>query len=153
MRDENFNRDDYYLRIAKEIATGGTCLRRNYGAVVVKDNRIVSTGYTGAPTGTPNCSTSKKCLREELNIPSGQCYELCRSIHAELNAIINSEPMKLKDSTLYLCGIDAKTNDALDVSLPCKMCERAILNANIKEIVYWDNGIIKHKQCSEFENV
>lgn len=135
MRDKNFNRDDYYLRIAEVVASAGTCVRRNYGAVIVKDNRIVSVGYTGSPSGTVNCCDTGKCKRQEMNIPSGQRYELCKSVHAEQNAIINGNPLQMKGATLYLCGIDAETNMVLPKSQPCEMCKRAIINAGISTVV------------------
>lgn len=135
MRDKSFNRDMYYIKITEVVASAGTCLRRNYGAVIVKNNRIISCGYTGTPNNCDNCCDIGKCKRVELNIPSGERYELCRSVHAEQNAIINGDPLQMKDATLYLCGIDASTNKILNVSEPCLMCKRAIINAGISNVV------------------
>lgn len=146
MRNIEFNRHDYYLRIAEVVASAGTCIRRNYGAVIVKDNRIVSVGYTGAPSGTPNCCDIGECERQKQNIPSGQRYELCRSVHAEQNAVINGNPLQMKGATLYLCGIDAQTNEVLPKSEPCDMCQRTIINSGISEIISRENGEIKIKR-------
>lgn len=131
------NKDQYYLNIAKEVARRGTCLRRNYGAVIVKNDEIISTGYTGAPRGSENCCDIGTCKREELNIPSGERYELCRSVHAEANAIISASRKEMIGSTLYLVGIDAKTGEIVsgDQADCCKMCRRLVINAGISEVV------------------
>lgn len=125
---------DYYLNIALDVASRGTCLRRNYGAVIVKDDAIVSTGYTGAPRGLPNCCDRGVCEREEQGIPSGERYELCRSVHAEMNAIINAGREKTLGATLYLAGYDVTTGQLLDAQ-PCFLCKRIILNAGIYKVV------------------
>ncbi len=132
------NRTDkinYYLDIAQTVAQRSTCLRRKYGAVIVKNDEIISTGYNGAPRGCTNCSDLGKCKREELNIPSGERYELCRSVHAEQNAIISASRRDMQGATLYLAGIDAKTNKVLDVAEPCSLCKRFILNSGITHVV------------------
>ena len=136
MRTDKIN---YYLDIAEVILERGTCIRRNYGAVIVKNDEIVSTGYTGAPRGRVNCTDIKSCMREKLNIPSGQRYELCRSVHAEQNAIISASRKDLLDSTLYLAGKDYKTGDYVKNATPCELCKRFIINAGIKEIVIRDD--------------
>lgn len=128
------NKLDYYLDIAEDVATRGTCLRRNYGAVIVKNDEIIATGYTGAPRGEINCCDKGTCKREELNVPSGERYELCRSVHAEMNAIISASRSEMLGATLYLAGIDAKTDKLIDAA-PCKMCSRLIRNAGITTIV------------------
>lgn len=125
---------DYYLNIAMDVASRGTCLRRNYGAVIVKDDAIVSTGYTGAPRGLPNCCDLEVCEREEQGIPSGQRYEMCRSVHAEMNAIINAGRDKTLGATLYLAGYEVKSGKLLDAE-PCFLCKRIILNAGIYKVV------------------
>ena len=84
------DKENYYLDIAEAVASRGTCLRRNFGAIIVKNDQIVATGYTGAPRGRKNCSDLGYCLREKMNVPRGQRYELCRSVHAEANAIISA---------------------------------------------------------------
>ena len=104
------DKTNYYLDLAETILERGTCLRRNYGAVIVKNDEVISTGYTGAPRGRANCINLNKCIREELNIPKGQRYELCRSVHAEQNAIISAPRRDMIGSTLYLVGKEYKTN-------------------------------------------
>lgn len=125
---------DYYLNIALDVASRGTCLRRNYGAVIVKDDTIVSTGYTGAPRGLANCCDLGVCERQRMNIPSGERYELCRSVHAEMNAIINAGREKTLGSTLYLTGYEVETGELIDAD-PCFMCKRIILNAGIYKVI------------------
>ncbi len=133
------DKENYYLDIAETVLERGTCLRRNYGAVIVKNDEIVSTGYTGAPRGRKNCTDVKRCQREELKIPSGQRYELCRSVHAEQNAIISAARKDLIDSTLYLAGKEVKTGALVKDATPCELCKRFILNAGIKKIVIRDD--------------
>lgn len=125
----------YYLSIAKQIAKRSTCLRRRFGAIIVKNDVIVSTGYVGAPRGSPNCIDLKKCLRNELGIKSGERYELCRSVHAEANALINAarSGTNILNGTLYLYG--ENTNDTIIEAKPCKMCRRMIINAGITEVI------------------
>ena len=136
MRRDKIN---YYLDIAETVLERGTCLRRNYGAIIVKNDEIIATGFTGAPRGRKNCCDLKTCQREKLNIPSGQRYELCRSVHAEQNAIISASRNNLIDSTLYLAGKDAKTNEYVKNATPCELCKRFIINAGIKQIIIRDD--------------
>jgi len=128
--------DEYWLKVAKVISERGTCLRRNFGAVIVKDNIHKSDGYCGAPRGTPNCCDLEKCVREELKIPSGQRYELCRSVHAEMNAIINAARVgaNIIDGTLYLYGENAKDGSIINAE-PCRLCKRVIINAGLKDVI------------------
>ena len=126
---------DYYLDIAQTVAQRSTCLRRKYGAIIVKNDEIISTGYNGAPRGCTNCTDLGKCKREELNIPSGERYELCRAVHAEQNAIISAARKDMIGATLYLAGFDAKTGKVLPVAEPCSMCKRFILNSGITQVV------------------
>lgn len=128
--------DEYFIEIAKVVASRATCIRRRYGAVIVKNNIIVSTGYCGAPKGKPNCIDINKCKREELNIPSGERYELCRSVHAEMNAVIMASPDKMNDAKIYIAGFEKDGSPAN--SRPCLMCDRIILNSGIREIVFLD---------------
>lgn len=128
------NKDKYYIDIADAVSSRGTCLRRNYGAVIVKEDRIISTGYTGAPRNCINCSDIGKCKREELHIPSGERYELCNSVHAEQNAIIQANGQDLIDSTIYISGRDAKTGKKVD-GMPCLICQKMIINAGIKKVI------------------
>ena len=138
------DKEHYYLDLALDVAKRSTCLRRKYGAIIVKDDRIVSTGYNGAPRGRENCCDRGVCLREELKVPSGQRYELCRSVHAEANAIIHATYADMIGATLYLAGCDAMSNVPLPISEPCSMCKRMIINAQIERVVSWNNnkGII-----------
>jgi len=114
-------------------------LRRNYGAVIVKDDMIVATGYSGAPTGSPNCIDHSVCPREEAGIPSGQRYELCKSIHAEENAIIPTSRKDLDGSILYLSGVNAKTGKTIEAE-PCIKCKRYIIQARIEKVVMKTSG-------------
>lgn len=122
--------DDYFLEIASVVSKRSTCLRRRYGAVIVKDRRIVSTGYNGAPVGEQNCCDKGYCEREQLNIPAGERYELCRGVHAEQNAIINGDPLKMEGATIYISGMNV--NDGTPApGKPCLLCDRMIKNAKI----------------------
>ncbi len=126
---------NYYLDIAEAVAKRGTCLRRNYGSIIVKNDEIISTGYTGAPRGRQNCIDLGYCMREKLNIPRGERYELCRSVHSEANAIISAPRAQMLDATLYLVGKDAKTGELVENASSCSMCKRLVINAGIKEVV------------------
>lgn len=130
---------NYYLDLAEVASERCTCLRKHWGAVIVKNDEIISTGYNGAPRGRKNCIDMKYCLREKLNIPRGERYELCRSVHAEQNAIISAARKDMIDSTLYLAGKNASDNTYVSNARPCSMCKRMIINAGIKEIVIRNN--------------
>jgi dCMP deaminase len=130
--------DEYFIGIAKAVATRATCLRRQYGSVITKDNIIVSTGYNGAPRGMKDCLEVGKCTRKELQIPHGERYELCHSVHAEANAIIRASVDELKDATIYISGTDEKGRECN--SEPCMMCKRMILNSRIAKVVYSDGN-------------
>ena len=133
------SKENYYLDIAETVSRRGTCLRKRYGAIIVKNDVIVSTGYVGAPRGRVNCCDRNTCLREELNIPRGQRYELCRSVHAEQNAIINASREQMIGSTLFLCGVDVKTGEYVENSSCCQMCKRMVINAGIEKVVIRDS--------------
>ncbi|MBQ7255331.1 MAG: cytidine deaminase [Oscillospiraceae bacterium] len=132
---ERVKKENYYLDIAQTVIERSTCLRRCYGAIIVKNDEIVSSGYNGAPRGRKNCSEMGRCLREELSIPSGQRYELCRSVHAEANAIISAARRECIGATLYLAGIDAKSGELLHDATSCSMCRRMIINAGIERVI------------------
>ena len=136
---ERRDKQNYYLDIAETVLEHGTCLRRNYGAIIVKNDQIVSTGYVGAPRQRKNCSDLGFCMREKLNVPRGERYELCRSVHAEMNAIIHASRSEMLDSTLYLVGKEAATGEYVSNSNPCAMCKRMIINAGIKTVVIRDD--------------
>ncbi len=126
---------NYYLDIAETVIERGTCLRRNFGAIIVKNDEIVSTGYTGAPRGRQNCSDLGYCTREKLQIPRGERYELCRSVHAEANCIISAARRDTLGATLYLAGKDAKTGELVENASSCAMCKRMIINAGIETVI------------------
>jgi len=130
---------NYYLDIAETVAARGTCLRRNFGAIIVKNDQIVATGYTGAPRGRKNCSDMGFCTREKMNIPRGERYELCRSVHAEQNAIISAPRSEMIDSTLYLVGKEVSTGEYVKNASSCAMCKRTIINAGISTVVVRDD--------------
>ncbi|OJU08231.1 MAG: cytidine deaminase [Clostridiales bacterium 43-6] len=129
------DKDNYYLSIAETVLERGTCLRRNYGAIIVKFDQIVSTGYSGAPRGRKNCIDLGTCIRESLNIPRGERYEMCRSVHAEANCIISASRSDMIGGTLYLVGRDMKTGQLIPDASSCAMCKRMIINAGIDRIV------------------
>jgi dCMP deaminase len=129
------DKDNYYLDIAETVMERSTCLRRKYGAIIVLNDEIIATGYNGAPRGRKNCDDMDFCARESLNIPSGERYELCRSVHAEANAIISAARRDMIGATLYLTGIEAKTGDYMEGTTPCTMCRRLIINAGISKVV------------------
>ena len=133
--DKRVNKDNYYLTIADAVLGRSTCLRRKYGAIIVKNDEILSTGYNGAPRGRINCNALGYCNREQLQIPAGQRYELCRSVHAEANAIISAARRDMIGGTLYLVGRDAKTNQLLTDTTSCAMCRRMIINSGIDRVV------------------
>lgn len=125
---------NYYLDIAETVLERGTCLRRNYGAVIVKNDEIVSTGYTGSPRGKKNCCDTGKCKRQELNVPRGQRYELCKSVHAEANAIISAPGQDMIGAILYLVGKETDGNYVKGTE-PCLICNRLIINAGIEKVI------------------
>jgi dCMP deaminase len=129
------DKENYYLDIAETVLERGTCLRRNYGAIIVNNDQIVSTGYVGAPRGRKNCIDLGTCVRERMNIRRGTRYELCRSVHAEANAIIHAPREQMIGSTMYLVGKEYDTNDYVDNANSCAMCKRLIINAGIKRVV------------------
>ncbi|MBN1294417.1 MAG: dCMP deaminase family protein [Candidatus Latescibacteria bacterium] len=133
------DKDHYYLNIAREVARRSTCLRRWFGAVIVKNDQIISTGYAGAARGAKNCSDLGYCPRQQAGIPHGERYELCRSVHAEMNAIIHAARTDMIDSTLYLVGLEADTQEIVKGGKPCKICTRLIINAGIKTVKILDD--------------
>ena len=128
------SKENYYLNIAQTVSGRGTCLRRKFGAIIVKNDEIVSTGYAGAPRGRVNCCDRKICLRNELNIPRGERYELCRSVHAEANAIISASRDQMLGADLYLVCTDPETGEAIGNTTCCQMCKRLVINAGIKRV-------------------
>lgn len=131
---ERPSKNEYYMEIAKAVSMRSTCLRRRYGAVIVKDDEIISTGYNGAPRGEQNCSDAGVCYRMQNDIPHGERYEACRSVHAEMNAIISAKRSEMIGATLYLYGYDV-VDDKEIKAIPCDICARLIKNAGIERVV------------------
>lgn len=135
---ERRDKINYYLDIAQTVAERGTCLRRNYGAIIVKNDEIISTGYTGAPRGRKNCLDLNFCIRQEMKIPRGERYEMCRSVHAEANAIISASRRDMIDAEIYIVGIEMGTGKIVANSSSCAMCKRQIINSGIKRVYIRD---------------
>ena len=133
------DKQNYYLDIAETVLERGTCLRRNYGSIIVKNDEIISTGYTGAPRGRKNCIDLNSCIREKLQVPRGTHYELCRSVHSEANAIISASRKDMIGATLYLVGRDAKTKEYVSDANSCSMCKRLIINSGISHVIIRDS--------------
>ena len=132
------SKHNYYLDIAQTVAERSTCMRRMFGAIIVKDDVIVSTGYNGAPRGRQNCNEINFCIREKLNIPRGERYEMCRSVHAEANAIIAAARERMLGATLYMVCVSPTDNSVLSGTSSCMMCKRQIINAGISRVIVRD---------------
>ncbi len=130
---------NYYLDIAQTVAKRGTCMRRKFGCIIVQNDEIISTGYAGAPRGRQNCNEMGSCVREKLKIPRGQRYELCRSVHAEANAIISASRKDMIGATLYMACIHPDTGEILPDTNSCSMCKRMIINAGIEKVIVRDD--------------
>lgn len=135
---ERRDKINYYLDLAESVSQRGTCLRKRYGAVIVKNDEVISTGYVGAPRGRQNCSDMKYCLRQKMQIPRGERYELCRSVHAEMNAIISASRQQMLDSDIYLVGLEVETGDYVKNANSCPMCKRVMINAGIRRVFIRD---------------
>ena len=135
---ERITKIDTYLNCAEVFAYRSTCIKRKYGAVIVKDDVVISTGYNGAPRGRQNCSDLKFCQREKLGIPRGERYELCRSVHSEANAIIAAPRDQMLGSTLYMVCTEPMTGKIVGGSSSCMMCKRMIINAGISTVIIRD---------------
>ena len=132
---DRISKENYYLDIAETVLERATCLRRVYGAIIVKNDEIISTGYNGAPRGRANCSDMGYCSREAMRVPRGERYELCRSVHAEANAIISASRRDMVGGTLYLVGRDARTGALLPAATSCSMCRRLVINSGLEKVV------------------
>lgn len=132
---KRISKTNYYLDIAETVLERATCLRRVYGAIIVKNDEIISTGYNGSPRGRRNCVDMGFCTREAMQVPRGERYELCRSVHAEANAIISASRRDMVGGTLYLVGRDAQTGELLPDATSCSMCRRLIINAGLARVV------------------
>lgn len=136
---ERRDKINYYLDLAETVLERGTCIRRNFGAVIIKNDQVISTGYVGAPRGRKNCTDMNHCVREKLQVPRGERYELCRSVHAEQNAIIHADRNSMLDATLFLVGKNYIDGAYVEGSNPCALCKRMIINAGIKDIYIRDS--------------
>ena len=141
---------NYYLDIAESVAERGTCLRNNYGSIIVKNDEIISTGYTGAPRGRKNCIDLGYCTRQKYEMPSGKGYERCRSVHSEQNAIISAARKDMIGATLYLVGINKRNGEYVKDNEPCSFCKRMIINAGIEKVVMRDTK--KEYRVQEVDN-
>ena len=135
---ERVSKHNYYLDIAQTVAERSTCMRKMFGAIIVKNDVIISTGYNGAPRGRKNCNDLCECLRDKLQIPRGERYELCRSVHAEANAIIAASRDQMLGATLYMACVDSKTGELLGGTSSCMMCKRQVINAGIETVIIRD---------------
>lgn len=135
---ERVSKHNYYLDIAQTVAERSTCLRKMFGAIIVKNDSIISTGYNGAPRGRKNCSDIGICMRDKLNIPRGERYELCRSLHAEANAIIAASRDQMLGATLYMACVNSRTGELEPGTSSCMMCKRHVINAGISTVVVRD---------------
>lgn len=135
---ERRDKTNYYLDLAEMVAQRCTCLRRHYGAVIVKNDEVISTGYVGAPRGRKNCTDIGECIRRKMGVPRGERYELCRSVHAEANAIISASRDKMIGSSMYLTGIEVDTGNYIENASSCSMCKRLIINAGIEKVYIRD---------------
>ena len=133
--DNRTSKENYYLDIADAVLQRSTCLRRMYGAIIVRNDEIISTGYNGAPRGRCNCVDMGFCTREAMKVPRGERYELCRSVHAEANAIISAARRDMVGGTLYLVGRNAQTGELLHDATSCAMCRRMVINAGLSKVV------------------
>ena len=133
--EPRISKENYYLNIAETVLERATCLRRVFGAIIVKNDEIISTGYNGAPRGRRNCVDMGFCTREAMRVPRGERYELCRSVHAEANAIISAARRDMVGGTLYLVGRNAQTGELLHDATSCAMCRRMVINAGLSKVV------------------
>ena len=135
---ERRDKINYYLDIAETVSKRSTCIRRIYGAVIVNNDEIISTVNVGAPICRKNCSDLKYCVRQKLDVPRGERYELCRSVHAEANAIISAPREKMLGATLYLVGFEMPTLEYVKNGNCCSMCKRMVINAGIERVIVRD---------------
>lgn len=147
---ERVDKVNYYLDIAESVLERGTCLRNNYGSIIVKNDEIISTGYTGAPRGRKNCIDLGYCTRQKYEMPSGKGYERCRSVHSEQNAIISAARKDMIGATLYLVGINKRNGEYVKDNEPCSFCKRMIINAGIEKVVMRDTK--KEYRVQEVDN-
>ena len=135
---QRVSKHNYYLDIAQTVAERSTCLRKKYGAIIVKNDEIISTGYNGAPRGRRNCVDMGYCTREAMKIPRGERYEMCRSVHAEANAIIAAPRDQMLGATLYQTCVDPHSGEIVGNICSCMMCKRMVINAGITTVIFRD---------------
>lgn len=140
MENARVSKENYYLDIAQTVSERSTCLRRRFGAIIVKNDTIVSTGYNGAPRGRENCNELGECYREKLGIPRGERYELCRSVHAEANAIIAAPREQMLGATLYLCCTSPVDGSVMPGTTSCMMCKKLVINSGISRVIVRDDA-------------
>jgi dCMP deaminase len=133
------SKHNYYLDIAQTVAERSTCLRRKFGSIIVKDDTIISTGYNGAPRGRTNCTDLEYCYRDNLNIPRGTHYELCRAVHSEQNAIIAATKEQMLGATLYMVCVSPEDGTIVPNTTCCMMCKRVVINAGISTVIIRDD--------------
>ncbi len=147
---ERKSKINYYLDIAQTVTTRSTCLRKQYGATIVRNDVIVSTGYNGAPRGRQNCCDIGNCLRDQLKVPRGERYELCRAVHAEANAIIAAPRESMLGADLFLCCVDPATGNLVSGTTSCQMCKRLVINAGIQRVYVREDA--EHYSVYEVED-
>lgn len=135
---ERVDKINYYLDIAESVLERGTCLRNNYGSIIVKHDEIIAAGYSGAPRGRKNCIDLGYCTRKKYEMPSGKGYEKCRSVHSEQNAIISAARKDMIGASLYLVGINKRNGEYVEDNEPCSFCKRMIINAGIEKVYMRD---------------
>ncbi|MFD3158259.1 deoxycytidylate deaminase [Haloimpatiens sp. FM7330] len=138
---ERIDKNNYYLDICETVLERGTCLRRNFAAIIVKNDEIMSTGYTGAPRGRKNCCDLGECRRQQLNVPRGTRYELCRSVHAEQNAIISARRQDMIGAAMYLVGKEKESGQLVENASPCSLCKKFIINSGIEKVIIRDTKV------------
>lgn len=136
---DRISKENYYLDIAQTVAERSTCMRKKYGAIIVKNDVIISTGYNGSPRGRKNCNELQFCMREKLQIPRGERYEMCRSVHAEANAIIAAPRDQMLGATLYMACVDPQNDTLVSHTSSCMMCKKLVINAGISFVVVRDD--------------
>lgn len=134
------SKENYYLDIAQTVSERSTCLRRRFGAIIVKNDSIIATGYNGAPRGRKNCDDLGYCFREKLGIPRGERYEMCRSVHAEANAIIAAPREQMLGATLYMVCTSPVDGAVMGGTTSCMMCKKLAINAGIEKLVVRDDA-------------
>ena len=137
---ERISKINYYLDIAQAVASRSTCIRKKYGAIIVKNDVIIATGFCGSPRGRENCCDRGTCIREDMKIPRGERYELCRSVHAEANAIIAASREQMLNAIMYEVCVSPETGELISPIDSCQMCKKLIINAGILRVIYRDTS-------------